>query len=89
MRTFVNSVMSYTKMDVPTVELFETAVTFDEQHRDPLSAHQCLTKTFGKKAGVSFVFRADTARQGATGCTPPIPGSSRQQRRSALSLRRE
>ncbi len=64
LRAFVNSVMSYTKMDVPTVELFETAVTFDAKHRDPLSAHQCLSKTFGKKAGVSFVFRADTASEG-------------------------
>lgn len=27
LRAFVNSVMSYTKMDVPTVELFETAVS--------------------------------------------------------------
>jgi len=63
-RAFVNSVMSYTKMDVPCVELFETAVTFDEKHRDPLSAHQCLSKTFGKKAGISFVFRADTAGEG-------------------------
>lgn len=64
LRAFVDSVMSYTKMDVPTVELFETAVTFDEKHRDPLSAHQCLSRTFGKKAGVSFVFRADTASPG-------------------------
>ena len=61
---FVNSVMSYTKMDVPTVELFETAVTFDPKHADPLSAHQCLSRTFGKKAGISFVFRADTASDG-------------------------
>jgi len=64
MRAFVNSVMSYTKMDVPTVELFETAVTFEAKHSDPLSAHQCLSKTFGKKAGISFVFRADTASAG-------------------------
>ena len=41
-------------MDVPTVELFETAVTFEAKHSDPLSAHQSLSKTFGKKAGVSF-----------------------------------
>ena len=64
LRSFVNSVMSYTKMDLPTVELFETAVTFDPAHADPLSAHQALAKTFGKKAGVSFVFRADTASEG-------------------------
>src|SRR5215204_5640488 len=64
LRAFVNSVMSYTKMDVPTVELFETAVTFDKKHSDPLSAHQCLSRTFGKKAGISFVFRADTGSEG-------------------------
>ncbi|HQR22080.1 MAG TPA: type I-E CRISPR-associated protein Cas6/Cse3/CasE [Burkholderiaceae bacterium] len=64
LRAFVNTVMSYTKMDVPTVELYETAVTFSPKHADPLSAHAALTRTFGKKAGVSFVFRADTATQG-------------------------
>lgn len=64
LRNFVNSVMSYTKMDVPTVELFETAVTFEPAHADPLSAHAALTRTFGKKAGVAFVFRADTASEG-------------------------
>ena len=64
LRAFVNTVMSYTKMDVPTVELYETAVTFTPKHADPLSAHAALTRTFGKKAGVSFVFRADTATEG-------------------------
>jgi hypothetical protein len=64
LRAFVNTVMSYTKMDVPTVELWETAVTFGPKHGDPLSAHAALTRTFGKKAGVSFVFRADTATEG-------------------------
>lgn len=63
-KAFVDSVMSYTKMDVPTVELFETAVTFGPQHADPLSAHLVLTRTFGKKAGVGFVFRADTTSEG-------------------------
>jgi CRISPR-associated protein Cas6/Cse3/CasE subtype I-E len=64
LRSFVNTVMSYTKMDVPTVELYETAVTFAQKYADPLSAHAALTRTFGKKAGVSFVFRADTATEG-------------------------
>jgi CRISPR-associated protein Cas6/Cse3/CasE subtype I-E len=56
--------MSYTKMDVPTVELFETAVTFESEHAHPLAAHEALTRTFGNKAGVGFVFRADTATVG-------------------------
>lgn len=61
---FDHSVMSYTKMDVPTVELFETAVTFEPEHAHPLAAHEALTRTFGNKAGVAFVFRADTATAG-------------------------
>lgn len=73
LHAFVNSVMSYTKMDVPTVELFETAVTFDAKHADPLSAHQCLTQTFGKKAGISFVFRADTQSEGRYWVYSPDP----------------
>ena len=61
---FDHSVMSYTKMDVPTVELYETAVTFEPEHADPLAAHEALTRTFGNKAGVAFVFRADTTTPG-------------------------
>jgi CRISPR-associated protein Cas6/Cse3/CasE subtype I-E len=61
---FSHSVMSYTKMDVPTVELFETAVTFEADHAHPLGAHESLTRTFGNKAGVAFVFRADTGTPG-------------------------
>jgi CRISPR-associated protein Cas6/Cse3/CasE subtype I-E len=63
-RSFDHSVMSYTKMDVPTVELFETAVTFEPENGDPLAAHEALSRTFGNKAGVAFVFRADTATAG-------------------------
>ena len=72
-RTFVNTVMSYTKMDVPTVELYETAVTFGPGHADPLSAHVSLSRTFGKKAGVSFVFRADTTSAGRYWVYSPDP----------------
>lgn len=61
---FDHSVMSYTKMDVPTVDLYETAVTFEPEHAHPLAAHEALTRTFGNKAGVAFVFRADTATPG-------------------------
>ena len=61
---FDQSVMSYTKMDVPTVELYETAVTFEPEHADPLAAHEALTRPFGNKAGVAFVFRADTRTPG-------------------------
>jgi CRISPR-associated protein Cas6/Cse3/CasE subtype I-E len=73
LRAFANTVMSYTKMDVPTVELYETAVTFSPKHADPLSAHAALMRTFGKKAGVSFVFRADTATEGRYWVYSPDP----------------
>lgn len=73
-RAFDNdALMSYTKMDVPTVELYETAVTFEPEHADPLAAHDSLTKTFGKKAGVGFVFRADTATPGRYWVYSPDP----------------
>jgi CRISPR-associated protein Cas6/Cse3/CasE subtype I-E len=72
-RSFDHSVMSYTKMDVPTVELFETAVTFEPEHAHPLAAHEALTRTFGKKAGAGFVFRADTATAGRYWVYSPDP----------------
>jgi CRISPR-associated protein Cas6/Cse3/CasE subtype I-E len=71
--SFGNSVMSYTKMDVPTVELFETAVTFEPEHADPLSAHRALTRTFGNKAGIGFVFRPDTGTAGRYWVYSPDP----------------
>jgi hypothetical protein len=53
--------VSYTRLDIPQVEVFETAVTF-ESHCDPISAHEQLMQVFGQKAGSgSFLFRADSS----------------------------
>jgi CRISPR-associated protein Cas6/Cse3/CasE subtype I-E len=61
---FVHSMLSFTRLDIPEVELFETAVTFDAA-TDPLSAHDALSDVFGQKAGFGrFLFRADSSMAG-------------------------
>jgi len=61
---FVHSMLSFTRLEIPEVELFETAVTFDPSI-DPLSAHDALASVFGQKAGFGrFLFRADSASPG-------------------------
>lgn len=61
---FVHSMLSFTRLEIPEVELFETAVTFDPA-TDPLTAHDALAAVFGQKAGFGrFLFRADSASQG-------------------------
>jgi hypothetical protein len=62
--SFVHSVLSFTRLEIPEVEIFETAVTFDAA-TDPLSAHDALAEVFGYKAGSGyFLFRADSAIAG-------------------------
>lgn len=57
---FMHSVLSYTRLEIPEVETFETAVTFDARC-DPLTTHDRLAGVFGQKAGFgSFLFRADS-----------------------------
>ena len=61
---FVHSMLSFTRLEIPEVELFETAVTFDPS-TDPLAAHDALASVFGQKAGFGkFLFRADSASAG-------------------------
>lgn len=61
---FVHSMLSFTRLEIPEVELFETAVTFDAS-TDPLTAHDALASVFGQKAGFGkFLFRADSASAG-------------------------
>jgi len=61
---FVHSMLSFTRLEIPEVELFETAVTFDPA-TDPLSVHDALAAVFGQKAGFGrFLFRADSASAG-------------------------
>lgn len=61
---FVHSVLSYTKLEVPTVEVFETAVTFAPD-TNPLQAHAELAAAFGQRAGEGhFLFRSDSSIPG-------------------------
>jgi CRISPR associated protein len=61
---FVHSMLSFTRLEIPEVELFETAVTFDAS-TDPLTAHDALASVFGQKAGFGrFLFRADSTSAG-------------------------
>jgi hypothetical protein len=61
---FVHSVLSYTKLELPTVEVFETAVAFAPE-TNPLQAHAELAATFGHRAGEGhFLFRCDSTIPG-------------------------
>jgi hypothetical protein len=61
---FVHSVLSFTRLEIPEIEVFETAVTFDPA-TDPLTAHDALAEVFGQKAGFGyFLFRADSTVPG-------------------------
>jgi CRISPR-associated protein Cas6/Cse3/CasE subtype I-E len=56
--------VSFTKLDLPTLITFETAVTFDRRC-DPLTAHNELFQVFGQPAGSGrFLFCADSALPG-------------------------
>lgn len=60
----MHSVLSFTRLEIPEVEVYETAVTF-EATTDPLSAHDALADVFGQKAGTGcFLFRADSSING-------------------------
>jgi hypothetical protein len=61
---FVHSVLSFTRLDIPEAEVFESVVTFDAD-TDPLTAHDRLAAVFGNKAGSGyFLFRADSSLPG-------------------------
>lgn len=62
--SFVHSVLSYTKLEIPTVEVFETAVAFAPD-TNPLIAHDDIAAVFGHRAGEGhFLFRADSSIDG-------------------------
>ena len=62
--SFIHSVLSFTRLDIPQVELFEAAVTFAPDV-DPVTAHERLAQVFGRKAGEGqFLFRLDSAVPG-------------------------
>jgi len=61
---FIHSVLSFTRLDVPSLEFFETAVAFAPD-TDPITAHRELSEVFGQKAGEGdFLFRADSTIAG-------------------------
>jgi CRISPR-associated protein Cas6/Cse3/CasE subtype I-E len=61
---FIHSVLSFTRLEVPALEYFETAVAFSPD-TDPITAHRDLSEVFGQKAGEGdFLFRADSSIAG-------------------------
>lgn len=61
---FIHSVLSFTRLDIPTLEVYETAVAFGPD-TDPITAHRELADVFGHKAGEGeFLFRADSTITG-------------------------
>ena len=61
---FIHSVLSFTRLEVPALEVFETAVAFPPD-TDPVTAHRELAEVFGQKAGEGeFLFRADSSIAG-------------------------
>ena len=63
-RSGVLSDVSFTQMDLPKLDTFETAVTFAPE-TDPVTAHDELVPAFGQKAGTGrFLFCADSTVPG-------------------------
>lgn len=61
---FIHSVLSFTRLEIPTLEVYETAVAFGPD-TDPITAHGELSAVFGQKAGQGeFLFRADSTIAG-------------------------
>ena len=62
--SFIHSVLSFTRLEIPSLEVFETAVAFAPE-TDPIAAHGELAEVFGQKAGEGeFLFRADSSIAG-------------------------
>lgn len=63
-RSGVNTALGFTKLDLPKLETFETAVTFAPDC-DPITAHEALAEVYGQKAGTGrFLFCADSTVPG-------------------------
>ena len=76
--------VGFTKMDLPKLDTFETAVTFAPDC-DPVSAHEELVPVFGQKAGTGrFLFAADSSVPGRYWVRSVVPWKS--QPASALSV---
>jgi len=80
--------VSYTLLEIPQIELFETAVAFDPDC-DPISAHEKLRHVFGQKAGGGqFLFRADSSVPGRFWVRSAVPWSSKPAGAAALEPKR-
>ncbi len=68
--------MGFTKLDLPSLDTFETAVTFDPEC-DPLTAHNELSAVFGQPAGSGrFLFCADSVVPGRYWVRSVVPWSA-------------
>jgi hypothetical protein len=82
------TLVGFTQLDVPHIELFETAVAF-ESDCDPITAHERLRLVFGQKAGSgSFLFRADSSVPGRFWVRSTVPWSSKPPGGMALEPKR-
>jgi hypothetical protein len=76
--------VGFTKMDLPKLDTFETAVTFGPDV-DPVSAHEELVPVFGQKAGTGrFLFAADSTVAGRYWVRSVVPWKA--QPASAVSV---
>ncbi|HEX4585696.1 MAG TPA: type I-E CRISPR-associated protein Cas6/Cse3/CasE [Burkholderiaceae bacterium] len=82
------ALVSYTQLDVPHVELYETAVAF-EPECDPITAHERLRRVFGQKAGAGqFLFRADSSVAGRFWVRSTVPWAGKPSGAAALEPKR-
>ena len=80
--------VGFTQLEVPHIELFETAVSF-ESDCDPITAHERLRLVFGQKAGSgSFLFRADSSVPGRFWVRSTVPWNSKPSGGIALEPKR-
>jgi CRISPR-associated protein Cas6/Cse3/CasE subtype I-E len=88
-RSEASQVLSFTKLEIPELEVFETAVAFDADC-DPLSAHDELCAVFGQRAGQGkFLFGADSTLRGRYWVRSAVPWLRRPERAvSALEPKR-
>lgn len=83
-----SALVSFTRLEIPQAEFFETAVTFEAQC-DPITAHERLRQVFGQKAGAgSFLFRADSSAPGRFWVRSAVPWSGKPPGAAALEPRR-
>jgi CRISPR-associated protein Cas6/Cse3/CasE subtype I-E len=82
------TLVGFTQLEVPHIELYETAVAFEAQC-DPITAHDRLRLVFGQKAGAgSFLFRADSSVAGRFWVRSTVPWSGTPSGAMALEPKR-